>query len=106
MTVQAPSPEQILDIASDFGLDLSDADARSFAGLIAGSIPSYDRLDELAEPSLPVKYPRTPGHRPAAKENQYNAWYWRCEIKGADSGPLAGKRVAIKENVCVAGVPY
>ena len=65
MTLQAPSPEQILDVAIDFGLDLSQEDARSFAGLIAGSVPSYNRLDELAEPSLPVKYPRTPGHRPA-----------------------------------------
>jgi len=106
MTIEAPSPKQILDIAFDFNLHLSEADARSFAGLIAGTVPSYNRLDELAEPSLPVKYPRTPGHRPRAEENPYNAWYWRCEIRGADSGPLAGKRVGIKDNVCVAGVPY
>ncbi len=106
MTIQAPSPEQILDIALDFDLDLSHEDARSFAGLIAGSVPSYNRLDELAEPSLPVKYARTPGRRPAPEENPYNAWYWKCEIKGADSGLLAGKRVGIKDNVCVAGVPY
>ena len=32
MTIQAPSPEQILDIAFDFDLHLSEADARSFAG--------------------------------------------------------------------------
>jgi amidase len=106
MTIQAPNPEQILDIAIDFGLDLSQEDARSFAGLLAGSVTSYDRLDELAEPSLPVKYPRTPGYRPRPEENPYNAWYWRCEIRGAESGPLAGKRVGIKDNVCVAGVPY
>ena len=106
MVIQAPKPEQILDIALDFGLDLSEEDARSFAGLIAGSVPSYNRLDELAEPSLPVKYPRTPGRRPAPEENPYNAWYWKCEIKGADGGLLAGKRVGIKDNVCVAGVPY
>jgi amidase len=106
MVIQAPKPEQILDIALDFDLDLSEEDARSFAGLIAGSVPSYNRLDELAEPSLPVKYPRTPGRRPAPEENPYNAWYWKCEIKGADGGLLAGKRVGIKDNVCVAGVPY
>ena len=91
MAIQAPSSEQIVDIAIDFGLDLADADARSFAGLIAGSMPSHNRLDELAEPSLPVKYPRMPGHRPAPDENPYNAWYWRCEIKGADSGFLADR---------------
>ena len=31
--------------------------------------------------------------------------YYRCDIKGADSGLLAGKTVAIKDNVCVTGVP-
>lgn len=32
--------------------------------------------------------------------------YWKCEIHGATSGgKLAGKRVAIKDNVAVAGVP-
>ncbi|MGH1483619.1 MAG: amidase [Geminicoccales bacterium] len=106
MVIEAPKPEQILDIAADFGLELSGDDARSFAGLIAGAKPSYDRLDELAEPSLPVKYSRTSGYRPAPEDNPLNAWYWRCEIEGARKGPLKGKRVAIKDNVCVAGVPY
>jgi amidase len=106
MVIESPKPKQILDIALDFELDLSEEDARSFAGLIAGLVPSYNRLGELAEPSLPVKYPRTPGRRPSPDENPYNAWYWRCEIQGAGSGPLAGKRVAIKDNVCVACVPY
>ncbi len=31
--------------------------------------------------------------------------YWKCSIKGAESGKLAGRRVVIKDNVCVAGVP-
>ena len=30
---------------------------------------------------------------------------WRCEIQGATSGKLAGKRVGIKDNIAVAGVP-
>jgi amidase len=106
MAIEAPKAKQLIDIALDFGLELTEEDARSFAGLIAGSVPSYHRLDELAEPSLPVKYPRTSGWRPAPEENPYNAWYWRCEIEGASSGPLHGKRVGVKDNVCVAGVPY
>ena len=31
--------------------------------------------------------------------------YWRCDIKGAPSGKLQGRTVAIKDNTCVAGVP-
>ena len=60
----------------------------------------------MTEPApLAPRYPRTPGWRPDPSDNPYNAWYWRCEIAGASDGPLAGKRVAIKDNVCLAGVP-
>src|SRR2546429_6069971 len=52
-----------------------------------------------------VKYPRTPGYRPGPEENRQNAWYRKTSIKGAPSGKLKGKRVAIKDNVMVAGVP-
>ena len=31
--------------------------------------------------------------------------YWRCDIKGADVGKLHKRTIAIKDNVCVAGVP-
>ena len=59
----------------------------------------------VREPTLAVKYPRNAGFRPGASDNRLNAWYWRCSIKGATSGPLAGKKIAIKDNVCVAGIP-
>ena len=73
--------------------------------LMDGVLASYRRLDQFAEPTLAVKYPRDAGFRPAASDNRLNAWYWRCSIKGATSGPLAGKKIAIKDNVCVAGIP-
>ena len=34
-----------------------------------------------------------------------NAWYVKCEIRGAPGGKLSGKTVALKDNVCLAGVP-
>jgi amidase len=52
-----------------------------------------------------VKYSRSPGRRPQPQENPLGAWYWRSEIQGASSGILAGKTIAVKDNVCVAGVP-
>lgn len=103
--VKPPNREQLGEIAREFGLNLSEEDARSYLGLMEGTIASYHRLDELAEPELPVKYPRTGGYRPEPEDNPLNAWYQRCSIDGADSGPLSGKRLAIKDNVCLAGVP-
>ena len=35
---------------------------------------TYQRLYELPDPKLPVKYPRTPGYRPSPEDNLYNAW--------------------------------
>jgi amidase len=100
-----PSTEQIRQIAADFGIGLSDADLENYRDLLSGPIKSYRRIDELTETKLPVKYPRGPGHRPTPQENPYNAWYWRTDIKGAESGPLAGVKVGIKDTISISGVP-
>jgi amidase len=105
MPVRLPTTEQLMEIAASFGMGLDRQEASSFRGLMAGSITSYNRLDQLPEPKLPVKYPRTPGYRPGPEENRFNAWYWKTNIAGSSNGILAGKRVAVKDNICVAGVP-
>ena len=99
-----PLPE-LERIAKSYNLALSRDDLTSFRNLMDGVLASYRRLDQFAEPTLAVKYPREAGFRPPASDNRLNAWYWRCSIKGATSGPLAGKKIAIKDNVCVAGIP-
>jgi amidase len=104
MSVKAPSAEDSTRLARSLGLNLTAPDAESFGRLLAPSIAALNRLDALSEPSLPVKYPRDSGWRPALEDNPLNAWYWRCEIKGASGGLLAGKTFAIKDNVCVAGI--
>ncbi|RQW64527.1 amidase [Vibrio viridaestus] len=100
-----PSIEQILAMASSFGMSMSNDEAEMYSKFIAPISQQYDRIDELNEPLPEIKYPRTPGHAPTPEENPLKAWYWKTDIKGADSGLLAGQRVAIKDNICVAGVP-
>ena len=103
--LRKPPLDELGRIAKAYDLDLSAEDLTSFRTLMDGVLASYRRLDQFAEPTLPVKYPRNAGYRPPASENRLNAWYWKCSIKGTPSGLLAGKKIAIKDNVCVAGIP-
>ena len=103
--VRAPEIDELRALAARLGLKLSDADLASYRGLMSGVLSAYRRVEEIAPSAPAVKYPRTPGWKPSPDENPFNGWYRRTEIKGADRGPLAGKRIAVKDAICVAGVP-
>ena len=77
-----PTIEQLREIAQTYSMHCTDADLESFSGLMGPALDSYRRIDQLTEPALAVRYPRTGGHRPAADENPLNAWYQKCSIKG------------------------
>jgi amidase len=107
MTAKPPTIEQLRKIAGEYSFHFDEDELESYRELIEVVLnDSYQQIDQLAEVEPPpVKYPRSSGYRPGPEENPLNAWYWRCSIKGADSGLLAGKRIAIKDNTCVAGIP-
>jgi amidase len=71
-------------------------------GPLAGA---YAALDAAPDELPPVKYPRAPMHRPHGADNRHGAWVVKTAIKGKPGGILAGKRVALKDNVCLAGAP-
>jgi amidase len=100
-----PSIATLVEIAGDFGIALTADDAEAYRAAMSGAIGSYRRVEAMAEPKLPVKYQRDAGWRPSEAENPLNAWYWRCVIEGAASGPLKGERIGIKDAICVAGIP-
>jgi amidase len=106
VAVRRPSTQDWADLSAKFGFDLSTVEIAELAEITEATLSAYDRLDELPDVRLPVKYPRTDsGYRPIGEDNPHNGWAWKCSIEGADTGPLAGKRIAIKDCVEVAGVP-
>jgi amidase len=105
MAVQYPTPAQIREAATEVGLSLTDEDVKSYIGLLKGNVDAYNLVDQMPDELPEVIYPRSPGRFPGPEENKHNAWYVKTSIKGAPSGPLKGKKVAVKDNVMVAGVP-
>ena len=105
MTIKTPSAQQITDAGAQLGISLSEHDALEYIECMAPLIEGYNTVDSMPDNLPPVKYPRTPGYRPEGDENRHNAWYYKTSIEGASEGRIAGQRVAIKDNICVAGVP-
>lgn len=105
MSLHKPTHEEFAETARALGLHLSDAEVDEYLAVAGPALDAYRLLDATPDALPVVKYPRTPGQPPSAADNPYNAWFQRCEIRGADHGPLHGKTFAIKDHVCVAGVP-
>jgi amidase len=104
-TVKRPTLEQMKEIVASLHMSMSEREIGEYLDVMEGTLQAYDRLTQLPDYLPPVRYPRTPGYRPSAAENPMNAWAVKSEVRGAPYGPLAGKRVVLKDNVCLAGVP-
>ena len=105
MTVQRPTLAQLKEIVRELGMSMSDTRVQEFLDVMQGTLDAYDVVDAMPDNLPPVLYPRTAGHRPSPEENPLNAWYVKTEVRGAPRGPLHGRTVALKDNVCLAGVP-
>jgi hypothetical protein len=105
MAVRLPTLEQIDNLGSDLGLVLTADEVTAFQQAFKGPLASYGRLDELVPPALAPIAPRSPGYRLSESENPYGAWYGKTNIHVGGEGLLSCKKIAIKDNICVAGVP-
>ncbi len=103
--VKRPTIEQLQKIVSSLHMSMSEREIGEYLDVLEGTMQAYDRVEQLPDYLPEVRYPRTPGSRPSASENPLGAWYVKSEVKGAPYGPLAGKRIVLKDNVCLAGVP-
>lgn len=103
--VPLPSVEDLRRLSQAEGWSLADADLAVFRETMSRLLAGYPALESTPEPALPPRYPRTGTTRPTPKDNPLNAWAVKTSIKGASRGLLSGRTVAVKDNVCVAGVP-
>ena len=105
MPMRVPSVAELRELGSELGMSLTDDEVDCYLAYFADAREAYRRLDAIPDNLPEVKYPRTPGYRPTGEENKHGAWYIKTTIKGKSTGKLAGKTAAIKDTVCVAGVP-
>ena len=104
-TVKLPSVETLREVAAELGMTMSEDELAQHQAALSGSFEAYNLLDQMPDEVPEVRYPRTPGRRPVGEENKYNAWYVKSTVEGAASGKLKGKKIVLKDNICLAGVP-
>jgi amidase len=102
---QKPTVADLREAAERLGMRPSEAYLDAVAEIITPLANAYATLDATPDELPPVKYPHREFYRPPAAENPYGAWYVKTAIKGKAGGKLAGRRVALKDNICLAGVP-
>jgi amidase len=105
MAFKLPTQDQIRALAGELGMDITAQYAQEFIDYIAPFAEGYRQIAALPDELPPIKYPRAGYYRPEGEENKYGAWLVKTSIKGAKTGRLAGKKVAVKDTYCVSGLP-
>jgi amidase len=105
MAFKLPNQDQLRALGASMGMDITPAYAGQVIEYIAPFAEGYRQIASLPDELPPVKYPRGGYYRPEGDENKYGAWAVKTQIAGAKTGKLAGKKVAIKDTYCVAGLP-
>lgn len=105
MSFAKPTHEQMRAVVDDLGIDLSDDELAGYLGRMEGFARAYALVDEAADPPPASRHRRSAWRRPAPDLNRYNAWFVITSVREEYHGRLAGKTLAVKDSICVAGLP-
>jgi len=105
MALGLPTDDELQQAAAAHGFHLTPEEIVGFRSLLGPLFGALEQLDELPNAHPAAVEARDPGARPAPGEDPFNAIVRRCSVKARASGRLSGKRVGLKDNISVAGVP-
>src|SRR5713101_6227937 len=106
--LRRPDVDEVMEYGRALGFDLTPMEARMIQARMMDTVAALEAFDEMRveERRLPLRFTdRDPGRRPTEAEDPLGAFIRTCRVKGADSGPLHGKTVALKDHIALAGVP-
>jgi amidase len=104
MAITPPTSDDLAELAARYRLGLDAGDIESLRGVIGGALESYEAVERLYAARVP-EAPSRAYQWPAEAANELGAWYVTADITTAADGPLSGRRVAVKDNIAVAGLP-
>ena len=103
--LRPPSVADLVRASERDRLGLSEEECEQLRPFAAQFVRALDDVEALPDLLVEPCTPRTPGRRPTRDEDPVNAFVRLCDVSGAAEGPLAGKRIGVKDNIAVAGVP-
>lgn len=95
---------RLLRLAEESGLPIDARAAGEYADATMRYLSALTAIESFPEPEPPPPVDR-PYRRPSSAENPLGAWSVVSSIRESETGRLAGKTIAVKDNICVAGLP-
>jgi amidase len=101
MPIAPLSDDDVHRIAAAYRLPVTDQELESYRALADALLTSYEQVERRYQASL-AEPPVRSWERPVDEDNPLGAWYVTTRIQTRDDGPLAGRQIAIKDNIEVA----
>lgn len=106
MPLRRPSRSDIMSSSDACHLQITESELNDFHDLVCENLDLYDELEQYPDNQRDViPAIRIPLNRPDPKDDPLNAIVRYCSVYTDKKGVLAGKRIGIKDTVCIAGMP-